>query len=593
MPRNPLEASRTLSLSEAWRVNDACERFEADWRADLRPEIEATLARALDRDRLALFPELLALERELREARGERPTALDYLARFPEWAGEIGRAFADNPYPGEVSTEIQPREDPGATLAFEGSTGIDAEALLARFGDYDLLDEIARGGMGVVYRARQRSLNRLVALKMIRAGRLATPEERERFLFEAEAVANLEHPHIVPIFDIGEHLGQDFFSMRLVEGGSLARRISECGKDPRAAARLVATIAEAVDYAHGQGIWHRDLKPANILIDTAGRPFVTDFGLAKRVREDEALTRSGTIVGTPSYMAPEQASGSSQKLSAAADVYSLGAVLYELLAGRPPFRADTVRELLEQVLEREPEPPGQFRAGLPVDLERICLKCLEKNPQARYPTAKALSDDLERFLRGESVEAGRPNPLQQLVRWTRREPELVSHLGGLGLMAMVTEFNFRTSSDRDPRVHYTVLALFAVWAIFSALFQSGLRREWRVGLLRFVWSAVDILLLAVILRVLDALESSLVVGFALLIAASGLWSTVRLVWFSTGLAMVCYALLALDSHARHPWVHFQYPNAFLAALAVTGFVIARQVRRMGSLSRYYEQRGFR
>jgi serine/threonine-protein kinase len=427
---------------------------------------------------------------------------------------------------------------------------------------------------------------------MIRAGRLATPEERERFLFEAEAVANLDHPHIVPIFEIGDHQGQDFFSMRLVEGGSLARRITESGKDPQSAARLMATVADAVDHAHSQGIWHRDLKPANILIDGAGRPFVTDFGLAKRVREDIALTRSGTIVGTPSYMAPEQAAGSSQKVSAASDVYSLGAVLYELLAGRPPFRAETVREVLEQVLEREPEPPSQYRPNLPVDLERICLKCLEKNPQARYPTARAFAEDLERFLRGESVEAGRPNPLQQTVRWTRREPELVSHLGGIGLMAAVTEFNFRTSTERDALIHYQVQALFALWAILATAFQWGLRREWRVSLLRYGWSAVDLMLLTVILRVLDALESSLVVGFALLIAASGLWSSVRLVWFTTVLAMICYALLAFDSHSRHTWVHYQYPNAFLTALAVTGFVVARQVRRMGSLSRYYEQRGF-
>jgi serine/threonine-protein kinase len=218
------------------------------------------------------------------------------------------------------------------------------------------------------------------------------------------------------------------------------------------------------------------------------------------------------------------------------------------------------------------------------------LKCLEKNPQARYPSARALAEDLERYLRGEGVEAGRPNPLQRLTRWTRREPELVSHLGGLGIMALVTEYNHRTGVAPDPRVHYTVQAVFALWALISAGFQWALRRGKRVELLRFGWSAADVLLLAAILKILDALESSLVVGFALLIAASGLWSSVRLVWFTTVLAMICYAVLAFDSYAKHPWVHYQYPNAFLAALAVTGFVVARQVRRMGSLSRYYEQR---
>ena len=412
----------------------------------------------------------------------------------------------------------------------------------------------------------------------------------ERFRLEAEAAANLDHPHIVPIFDIGEHLGQLYFSMRLVEGGSLAKRLKECGRDPLGAARLVATVAQAVDHAHRQGFWHRDLEPANILLDAAGRPLVTDFGLAKRVKGDAALTQSGAILGTPSYMAPEQAEGGKRPLTAAADVYSLVAVLYEVLTGRPPFRADTVRETIFLVLESEPLPPSTLRPGLPADLERICLKCLEKNPQARYPTARALAEDLERYLRGEGVEAGRPGPLQRLTRWTRREPDLVSHLGGLGLMAMVTEVNFRTANDRIPLIHYVVQATFALWALVSCGFQWALRKGRRVELLRFGWSAADVVLLAALLKVLDALESSLVVGFALLIAASGLWSSVRLVWFTTVLAMICCAFLAFDSYATHPWVYHQYPNAFLVALTVTGFVVARQVRRLGSLSRYYEQR---
>ena len=317
---------------------------------------------------------------------------------------------------------------------------------------------------------------------------------------------------------------------------------------------------------------------------------MTDFGLAKRIKSDAALTQSGATLGTPSYMAPEQAAGGKQPLTAAADVYSLGAVLYEVLTGRPPFRAESVRETIFLVLESEPEPPSTLRPGLPADLERICLKRLEKNPQARYPTARALAEDLERYLRGEGVEAGRPNPLQRLARWTRREPELVSHLGGLGIMAIVTEFNHRTAQITDPRFHYAVQATLATWALLRGLFQWGLREGWRAGLLRWAWSAADVLMLAAILKILDALESSLVVGFAPLIAASGLWSSVRLVWFTTALAMTSYAILAVDSYALRPWVHKQYPNAFLAALAVTGFVVARQVRRMGSLSRYYEQR---
>ena len=597
MPRNRSESPRTLSLSQARRINDACDQFETEWRAGRRPEIESVLTSALDRDRHELFPELLALERELRESGGEVPAPGDYLDRFPEWAAEINRAFGIEPPPAPEPTQAWHRGDPGATDVYLETTiqghappNPEGPTPLAQFGDYELLGEIARGGMGVVYRARQKSLNRVVALKMIRAGRLASDEEMERFRFEAEAAANLDHPHIVPIFDVGEHLGQLFFSMRLVEGGSLARRLAECGRDFRCAARLVATVAHAVDHAHRQGFWHRDLKPANILLDVQGRPHVTDFGLAKRVKGDADLTQSGAILGTPSYMAPEQAAGCKEELTAAADVYSLGAVLYELLTGRPPFRAETVGEVIFQVLEREPEPPGQFRPGVPVDLERICLKCLEKNPLARYPTARALAEDLERFLRGEGVEAGRPNLLQRLRRWTRREPELVSHLGGLGLMTIVTEFNYRTALVTDRRVHYSVLAVLVFWAVVSGACQLGLRRGWKINILRFVWSATDILLLTVILKTLDGMETSLVGAYALLIAASGLWSSVRLVWFTTGLAMACYAGLAVDSYMHTAWAHNKFPNAFLVALAVTGFVVARQVRRIGSLSSYYEQR---
>ena len=598
MSGNPSEPARTLSLSQARRVNDACERFEADWRAGQHPEIEAALSASLDPDRRALFPELLALDRELRQTVNDPPAVEEYLARFPEWADEIARAFGPsptgvwNPTP-RINGSSGFRTDdtifePGAPVP--PLSGSDDLPPLAQFGDYEILEEIARGGMGVVYRARQVSLNRLVALKMIRAGRLASAEELGRFRLEAEAAANLDHPHIVPIFDVGEHLGQLYFSMRLVEGGSLARRLGECGRDPLVAARLVATVAQAVDHAHRQGFWHRDLKPANILLDHAGRPLVTDFGLAKRVKADVSLTQSGAILGTPSYMAPEQAAGGKQPLTAAADVYSLGAVLYEVLTGRPPFRAETVRETIFLVLESEPIPPSSIRPGLPVELERVCLKCLEKNPNARYPTARALAEDLERYLRGEGVEAGRPNPLQKLARWTRREPELVSHLGGLAIMAAVTEYNHRTATVVDPRYHYAVMSVLALWAGFSWAFQWVLRKGWKSNLLHFGWSAVDVLMLSAILKILDALESSLVVGFALLIAASGLWSSVRLVWFTTVLAMTCYVILAVDSINQHPWVHKQYPNAFFAALAVTGFVVARQVRRMGSLSRYYEHR---
>ena len=304
----------------------------------------------------------------------------------------------------------------------DNDIGLQPGTHVGYFGDYELQKVLGEGGMGIVYKARQLSLNRPVALKMIRAARFASADEVRRFQNEAEAVARLDHPHIVPIFEVGRFEDQHYFSMKLIAGESLDKRLKDYVADPRRAARLVAIAAGAVHHAHQRGILHRDLKPANILIDADGQPHVTDFGLAKRVEGDSELTQSGAILGTPAYMAPEQASGKRGAVTTATDVYGLGAILYALLTGRAPFGSDSVIDTLEQVRERPPEPPPKRNPRVPRDLEVICLKCLEKDPRRRYASADALAEDLNRWLAGEPIAARPVSHGERARLWVRRHP---------------------------------------------------------------------------------------------------------------------------------------------------------------------------
>jgi WD40 repeat protein len=356
------------------------------------------------------------------------------LQRHPDLADRLRAFFADCDRLDRQAADLRLCADPNRTADAPAPAG---ELPRVRyFGDYVLLEVIARGGMGVVYKARQVSLNRLVALKMILKGELATPCDVARFRAEAEAAANLDHPHIVPIYEVGEHAGQQYYAMRYIEGTSLSRRpLADAGKE----AGLVATVARAVHYAHQHGLLHRDLKPSNILVDPAGVPYVADFGLAKRVGADRSLTESGALVGTPRYMAPEQAAGS-KDLTVAADVYSLGVVLYERLTGQTPFTGETALEILRQVREAEPPRPSSISPGLSRDLETICLKCLEKDAAKRYGSVEALASDLQRWQRGEPIQARPVGQMECLWRWCRRNPVVASLITvvALSLMAGIT-----------------------------------------------------------------------------------------------------------------------------------------------------------
>ncbi len=322
------------------------------------------------------------------------------------------------------------------------------------FGEYELLTEIARGGMGVVYRARQVRLNRIVALKMILAGQFAGKADVQRFHTEAEAAAQLDHPGIVPIYEVGEHEGHHFFTMGFVDGESLATRLLHGPLAPREAALLVRQISEAVQYAHERGVIHRDLKPANILLDRTGQPRISDFGLAKNIHHDSGLTASGQVMGTPGYMPPEQASGNANQVQEVADVYSVGAILYALLTGRPPFQADTVIDTLMQVTEREPVAPSALNAKIPKDLETICLKCLEKDRRRRYPSARELAEELQRFLEGRPILARPVSAAERGWRLCRRHPAIAALTAGIAaslVIGTLVSWSFAMQAEQQAR----------------------------------------------------------------------------------------------------------------------------------------------
>ncbi|MDA1165424.1 MAG: serine/threonine-protein kinase [Planctomycetota bacterium] len=420
-----------FSMSD--RIDIECGRLKKALCKGRQPRIADFLVEVIEPERSALLKELLVVDLAYRRQNGETPEIADYSTMFPDDMDIVSKVFGQQPDPETSNQSLTPIVDTISEAPQSGDVtliqlpGVAADSLhpsRQRFGDYELLEEIARGGMGVVFRARQSKLNRIVALKMILSGQLAGSSEVQRFYAEAEAAARLDHPGIVPIYEVGQEGSQHFFSMGFVEGQSLAQLVKDGGPLlPRKAAELVCEITESVAFAHKRGVIHRDLKPANILLDNDGRSHVTDFGLAKQIEADSGLTATGQILGTPSYMPPEQAAGKSDDdVGTAADIYALGAILYCLLTGRPPFQAVSVMQTLNLVINQEPVAPRQLNPAIDRDTETICLKCLEKNPEKRYSSATELAAELQRFLNGEPIHSRRIGLLRRSWRWCRRNP---------------------------------------------------------------------------------------------------------------------------------------------------------------------------
>lgn len=479
---SPLE-SMPSSSSAAGRTEVLCARFEGAWRtadqSGTRPRLLDYLATAAAEDRGTVLHALLALELRLRQELGELPTLTDYDSLFPdatelirsvfEEAGFLNRGTTSansskgsqsksawRPRPDTTVNYLPPSEPapeferagtpltmewPPAGASTEGRVSAEHKFAeeqavapradgpapgLPEIAGYEVLAELGKGGMGIVYKARHLQLQRLVALKMILPGHALSPRMVESFLVEAATVARFQHPHLVQIFDIGKHNGQPFLSLELLEGGNLTQSLAGTPQPPAEAAALLETLARTVDYAHQKGVVHRDLKPSNILLSAEGVPKIADFGLAKHLDEDRNQAQDKKIVGTPSYMAPEQAWGKNEQVGPAADIYALGVILYEMLTGRPPFKGADKRQTIKLVRTQEPVPPRQLVPQTPRDLELICLKCLKKDPRERFSSARELADELRRFQEGRPIRT-RPTPFwEQAWKWARRQPAAAS-----------------------------------------------------------------------------------------------------------------------------------------------------------------------
>jgi tetratricopeptide (TPR) repeat protein len=449
------EHLRQLTDHDRNRLETVVERFEAAWERGEQPSVDDYLPADGDL-RPAAVIELALADLEYRRRAGEPARADDYLDRYPEVRDTVG-----------AETELRAAEERWLKSPRVILRGLNEHSIPG----YELIGELGRGGMGVVYKARQIAADRVVALKMIRTDGPPDADLAARFRTEAEAAAQLQHPHIVQIFEVGAHRGRPFFAMEFVEGGTLADRLSAGPLPPADAAALLLPLARAVAAAHARGVLHRDLKPANVLLaeeamsgeKAAGdpttlpphqltNPKIADFGLAKRLDRASDQTRTGAVVGTPSFMAPEQAAGPSRELTPAADIYALGATLYACLTGRPPFQAATVLETIEQVRTREPAPPRLLQPGVPRDLETICLKCLRKEPSQRYASATDLADDLERYRVGRPIVARPIGRAARAMRWCRRNPVVAGLAAALAVLvpaALVTVSVLYVRAERE------------------------------------------------------------------------------------------------------------------------------------------------
>ncbi len=532
--------------------------------------------------------------------RGEIPDRNVILEQHSELRSDLNDFFRDHD---EMCGVIQSETiENHATIRLSKSktrkplgtkNGSNTDSQRRMIGSYQILEEIDRGGMGIVFKALDPALNRIVALKIIRSGRLASESDVQRFHAEAKAAAKLDHPGIVAVHEVGNHQGQPFFSMAFIEGKNLGSYHAEKKLSVRESCAMVREIAIAIHHAHENDLVHRDLKPANILIDKDGAPRITDFGLAKTLGSDDGLTGTGEILGTINYMAPEQAAARSDQVDRMTDVYSLGAMLYFLCTGQPPFETENPVDTLLRILDAEATLASQINKHVPKDVAMICQRCLEKNPSGRYPTAKSLAEDLDRFLLGEPINASTNNIHSAFQRWSRREPSLAGHLIGLGLIELTRAVSYVTDFvisgyeiDQYLRYSYIILA-WAFTCFMLQKLQNALERTGEASIhTNFAWPAADIGFLTYILWSLPGHIGPLYIAYPLVIIVSGLFSRVRMVAFTTIACLISFILVFqlknLDSANSHSGV------VGFTAIVVIGYVMCVLVHRIRVLNRLFE-----
>jgi serine/threonine-protein kinase len=514
----------------------------------------------------------------------------EVLARHPEFAPDL-KDFLDTyrhvetlTAPVRQMSQSVLKVTLGGRPAVADDTKVKYPAVVAprTVADYQVLGEIGRGGMGIVYKARQAGLNRVVALKLILAGEHAGAESLTRFRTEAESVARLQHPNVVQVYEVGEHNGLPFLSLEYCPGGSLDRRLAGKPLPPDQAGALVRTLAEAVQAAHAAGVVHRDLKPANVLLDANGTPKISDFGLAKRLGES-GRTASGAILGTPSYMAPEQADSRGGPVGPAADVHALGAILYECLTGRPPFKAGSLLGTVRQVVSEEPVPPRQLNARTPKDLQTICLKCLEKDPRRRYASARALAADLLAQQRGEAISARPPGILGRADRWVRSRPALAATLIALTVLYLNHLVLLALGAPNEGgSFHWFATGLTVAWASGASLCQWLVNRSRWSTAATFAWAALDVMMATLMMARGQGPRSALLIGYPLLIVGTALRFRISLLWFVTGLCVASYVGMVVEAEWRRPALAVGVKDwlIFSLGLLILGFLQHQFLRRL-------------